>query len=109
MSGPAKARPATRPVAITANDLAEGHVVWLAADGSWTRSLGAARIFAPDETEAGLAEGRAAERARRVVGAYAVEVERLAGAPRPVRFRERLRATGPSVDAVPRPTLPLAC
>lgn len=109
MSGPAKVRPATRPVAITANDLADGRVVWLAADGSWTRSLGGARIFAPEEAEEGLAQGRASERARRVVGAYAVEVELLAGAPRPVRFRERLRESGPSVDAIPRPALPLAC
>ncbi|WP_237215814.1 DUF2849 domain-containing protein [Falsiroseomonas oryziterrae] len=108
MSGPAKARPATQPVAITANDLADGRVVWLAADGGWTRNLAAARIFAPEEAAHALAQGQAAERARRVVGAYAVEVELLAGVPRPLRFRERLRATGPSVDAIPRPALPIA-
>ncbi|WP_408611968.1 hypothetical protein [Falsiroseomonas oryzae] len=37
-----------------------------------------------------------------------MEVTLRDGAPVPLRFRERLRATGPSVDAVPRQPLSLA-
>uniref|UniRef100_UPI0022EA2B4C DUF2849 domain-containing protein n=1 Tax=Falsiroseomonas oryzae TaxID=2766473 RepID=UPI0022EA2B4C len=70
MSGPAKLRPPAHPVAITANGLADGRVLWLAADGSWSARLAEARILAPDDAAAGLALGQAAERARRVVGAY---------------------------------------
>jgi sulfite reductase (NADPH) hemoprotein beta-component len=62
----------------------------------------------PSRPAEGLAQGQASERAQRVVGAYAVEVAFLAGVPRPLRFRERLRAAGPSVGAIPRPALPLA-
>jgi sulfite reductase (NADPH) hemoprotein beta-component len=108
MSGPAKVRAATHPVAITANDLADGRVVWLASGGPWTRSLASARVFGPEEAHAALATAQEAERARHVVGAYAVEVAVIAGVPRPLRLRERLRAAGPSVDAAPHPALPLA-
>ena len=108
MSGPAKLRPATAPVVLTANGLGDGRVTWLAADGGWTRRLADARVFAPDDAAEALALGQAGERARLVVGAYTVEVEMRAGIPTPRRFRESLRATGPSVDAEPKPMLSLA-
>jgi hypothetical protein len=101
MAASAKIRPATAPVAITAHDLRSGRVVWLGGAG-WVGDLGAARVFPAEEATAALALGQAAERARIVVGAYAVEI---APGAQPVRFRERLRATGPSVQAEPRPAL----
>jgi sulfite reductase (NADPH) hemoprotein beta-component len=101
MSAPAKPRPITAALVITANALRDGRVAWLAAD-RWTPRLAEARIFPAEEAEAALAQGAAAERARLVVGAYAVEVDILAGRPVPRRYRERLRAEGPSVDAEPR-------
>ncbi len=107
MSAAAKIRPASHPLVVTANRLRDGRVVWLAAAG-WADRLAEAQIFPPDSAPDALALGRAAERARLVVGAYAVEVAAIGGAPRPLKFRERLRATGPSVDAAPRPALPLA-
>ena len=39
------------PCVLTANDLLEGDVVYLAPDGAWTRRLGSARLFV-DEAEA---------------------------------------------------------
>lgn len=98
MSSPAKQRPATSPVVVTANRLQDGRVVWLTHDGGWSERLGDARVFVPDDGEAGLALGRAGEDARLVVGAYLVEVI-LNGpdASEPVRLRERLRLRGPSV------------
>lgn len=104
MSAPAKIRPATAPVVVTANDLRTGRVVWL-ADAGWTGDVAGARVFPAGEAAAALALGQAAEKARIVVGAYAVEV---AAGPVPLKFRERLRAAGPSVDAEPRATLRLA-
>ncbi len=102
MSTPAKPRPITAALVITANALRDGRVAWLAAD-RWTPLLSEARIFPPEEAEAALALGQAAERARLVVGAYAVEVDVRSGRPIPRRYRERLRAEGPSVDAEPKP------
>ena len=108
MSGPAKLRPVTAPVVLTANALGTGRVVWLAESGGWTRRITDARVFAPQDAAAALAQGQADERARLVVGAYTVEVELRAGLPVPLRFRERLRANGPSIDAEPKHALPLA-
>lgn len=104
MSAPAKIRPATAPVVVTANDLRTGRVVWL-GDSGWMGSVAEARIFPADQAAAALWLGQAAEKARIVVGAYTVEVS---AGPVPLKFRERLRAQGPSVDAEPHPTLKLA-
>ncbi len=101
MSAPAKIRPATAPVVVTANDLRSGHVVWL-ADGGWTGDVAGARVFPAADAAAALALGQAAEKARIVVAAYTVEV---AAGPVPLKFRERLRAAGPSIDAEPRAAL----
>jgi sulfite reductase (NADPH) hemoprotein beta-component len=109
MAAPSKSRAAGMPVVMTANDLATGRVVWLAPDGGWTRALTGARVFDPETAVEGFAQGQAAELARRVVGAYAVDVELRAGLPHPLRFRERLRATGPSIQAEPRAATPLPC
>ncbi len=108
MSAPAKVKPVTAPVLLTANDLRDGRVVWLTSDGSWTLNVTEARLFAPDEAAQALALGQAAERLRQVVGAYLTEAELKNGVPMPRRFREKLRAVGPSVDAEPKPSLSLA-
>lgn len=101
MSAPVKLRPAIDPVVVTANDLRSGRVVWLGAAG-WAEGVGEARVFAAEEAETALALGRAAEKALIVVGAYTVEVS---DGTVPVKFRERLRADGPSIDAEPPATL----
>ncbi|TCZ63081.1 DUF2849 domain-containing protein [Roseicella aquatilis] len=86
----------------TANRLRDGRVVWLAAGGAWAGRLAEARVFPPEEAAAGLALAQAGERAQQVVGAYGTEVALRGGLPVPVKFRERLRAQGPSVAAEPR-------
>lgn len=108
MSAPAKTRPATAPVVLTANRLRDGRVVWLAPGGAWSEHVTEAEVFPPEAAATGLATAQAAERERIVVGAYAVEVSVTAGIPTPLKFRERLRATGPSVRAEPAPQLALA-
>lgn len=104
MSSPAQAKPAS-PIpglkVFTANRLRDGRVVWLAEAGTWVESVAAAKTFPAETAEAGLAAAQAGERAQQVVGAYGIEVMLQAGQPVPVKFRERLRAQGPSVDAEP--------
>ncbi|WP_431271362.1 DUF2849 domain-containing protein [Dankookia sp. P2] len=101
MSNPAKAKPATAPQVFTANRLRDGRVVWLGEGTAWVETVAEARVFQPAEAASGQALAQAAERVQQVVGAYGVEVTLQAGQPVPVKFRERLRAQGPSVDAEP--------
>ena len=96
MSSKAKARPATSPVVFTGNGLRDGRVAWMGAEGQWLHDLGAVTPFAPEAADEGLALARQGERRQHVVGVYAVEV----GADGlPLKFRERLRVSGPSIDA----------
>lgn len=83
-----------RPGVITANDLREGHNVWMCEDG-WTPDPARATIF-EDEAIAELALLRAIAQADQVVGPYLVEARRGPNGPEPVHFREAFRQRGPS-------------
>lgn len=87
-------RPFT-PKVITANDLLDGDVIYLAADDTWTRHLTEAEVL-DDEAHAQIRLIEAEQQADRVVGPYLADV--LAGptGPAPSHFREVFRATGPS-------------
>lgn len=83
---------------ITANRLDDGEVVWLATGNGWVETLEGARIFETAETlAAGLEQGAGAAAAQIVVDVYACAVERVDGRIVPTRFRERIRALGPTV------------
>ena len=82
---------------LTANRLRDGEVVYW-KDGAWVGALAEADIFA-DKPAAERAL-KAADRAvqdRLVVNPYLFEVRRDAGAVRPVKERELIRAAGPTV------------
>ncbi len=82
---------------MTANRLLDGEVVFLAANG-WVEGIdGATVATAPDETKALDALGRQAMAVNEVVDAYLVEVAVEDGRIRPLKLREYLRTTGPSV------------
>ena len=83
-----------KPGVITANDLREGHNVWMCDDG-WTRDPRAATVF-EDEAIAELALLRAIGQSDRVVGAYLVEAKRGPKGPEPTHFREAFRQHGPT-------------
>ncbi|MDB5375243.1 MAG: hypothetical protein JWP04_3885 [Belnapia sp.] len=96
MTSKAKARPATAPVVFTGNRLRDGRVAWFGTEGAWVDAPAAATPFAPEAAAEGLALAQQGERDQLVVGVYAVEL----GADRlPLKFRERLRISGPSIDA----------
>jgi len=88
---------------ITANRLRDGMVVYLAEAGSWTEDLTEAAVASiPDLAEALMDTARTAERNQIVVEPYAIDVARFEDADgqptlRPVRYREFIRATGPSI------------
>ena len=84
------------PCVLTANDLLEGDVVYLAPDGAWTRHLGSARHFV-DEAEANRSLAAAVSQQDAVIEPYlAAAVPGDRGGPRPAHFREAFRAAGTS-------------
>jgi Protein of unknown function (DUF2849) len=82
---------------ITANRLLDGRVVFLAAGGEWSELVGASRV-AGDDSEAALlqAEANQAVADRKVVAPYLIPVSTEGGQVTPLRYREVLRALGPS-------------
>jgi hypothetical protein len=86
------------PAVLTANNLAEGHSVFLAAEG-WSRRIDAALVaLTPEQAEELAALGNRFVDANEIVGPYLVDVSLDDGAPVPLARRERIRAAGqPSV------------
>ena len=82
---------------VTANRLRDGIVVYLAADGGWRERVADAAL-ADDQGERLMALASAAVEARLVVDPYLIEVVEDGGLVRPSRYREVIRATGPSVE-----------
>ena len=83
---------------ITANRLRDGIVVFLGPDFGWVEQIAVARIFAtPEATSAGLVSTKKDEADNIVVDVYAVDVAQKDGAITPLRLRELIRATGPTI------------
>jgi uncharacterized protein DUF2849 len=81
---------------LTANRLRDGAVVFLARDGEWTERVGEGRVIVEEGDAAALLQ--AAESAKTlVVAPYLIEVAEQGGTWVPVRYRERIRAEGPSI------------
>ena len=87
------------PQIVIANSLADGFVVFLTAQNEWSGDIADAAV-ANDESAAAalLATGVAAEQGNRVVDPYLIDVELDGAIPRPLEYREYIRAHGPSVD-----------
>ena len=84
---------------VTANRLSDGLVVYFTQAGDWTVRLADAWVV--DGQDAGgrlLEAAMPAVAARKVVEPYLIEVRHEDGEFRPVRYREVIRATGPSIE-----------
>lgn len=83
---------------ISANRLGDGVVVYLNADNSWSELISGS-VIAADEAaaEALLREAKQAEQDRLVIDPYLIDVAEVDGEVRPIKYREFIRATGPSV------------
>ncbi len=88
------------PQVLTANNLVEGHSVFLSAEG-WHRDIVRAMVAVTPEQAAELdALGLRHVRANEVVGSYLVDVRIGDGAPVPMLRREQIRASGKPTIAV---------
>jgi hypothetical protein len=83
---------------ITANRLSDGAVVFLASGGRWVERFGEGRV-ANNEVEAGALQqiAEAAVTCAEVVAPYLIDVGEIEGRLQPTRYRERIRAEGPSI------------
>jgi hypothetical protein len=91
------------PKVISANRLADGIVVYVGRDGSWSERLSQAKIFASKaEAEAGLLVAQKDAKRNLVVEPVVVEVTEDASGLRAVTLREAIRARGPTIDFLPR-------
>lgn len=82
----------------TANRLGDGVVVFMDKDGGWAEAIADSRVIAADDEAAETAElADAAEADSIVVGPYLIDVTDEEGDIRPVSYRERIRAYGPSI------------
>lgn len=83
---------------ISANRLADGLVVYLTGDGGWSEQIDDALVF--DGATAGdtaLATATGSVDRQIVVDPYAIDIDESGGVRRPTRFREFIRAHGPTV------------
>ncbi len=80
---------------LTANRLADGAVVWRAADGAWSPLFEAAVRFSDEDAAEALAEAIA--RPTLLVGPYLIDADEAGGVIPRERLRETIRAGGPSV------------
>ncbi|MCL7466018.1 DUF2849 domain-containing protein [Phaeovulum sp. NW3] len=83
------------PKVVTANDLRAGDVIYLTADGRWSRQHHEAELL-EDEAIADLRLLMALGHGDRVVGAYLADAKPGPNGPEPVHFREAFRTRGPS-------------
>ena len=82
---------------LTANRLIDGAVVFLALDETWVTRLDDLRVAVGKDDAAALeAIGARDVAAQIVVGPYLIDVAEENGHVAPSRYRERIRAFGPS-------------
>jgi hypothetical protein len=88
---------------ITANRLGDGVVVFLDFEGAWSENIAEAVVArSPDEVRALEDRGSYDAAHNLVVEPYLIEVREVAGRIEPIRYRERVRAAGPTIlDDVP--------
>ncbi|MDE9451766.1 DUF2849 domain-containing protein [Aliiroseovarius sp. Z3] len=87
-------RPFT-PKVVTANDLVEGDVIYLARNGAWVRDMCMAWLI-EDEAEAETQLALANTQPEIAVGPYLADAKAGPNGPEPTHFREAFRAKGPS-------------
>ena len=86
----------------TANRLSDGLVVYLTEAGEWSEDVNQSFVCV-NEVDLNIYEQCAVEAAvnRHVVEPYAIDVQRTEEGVRPHRYREVIRAFGPSIDYAP--------
>ncbi len=89
---------ATQRSILTANRLGDGTAVFLDFEGAWSEIIAEAVVAnSPDEVRALEDRGAYDSAHNLVVEPYLVEVREVAGRIEPIRYRERVRAGGPTI------------
>ncbi len=83
-----------QPKAVTAWETTTGDVIWMRADGSWTKNISELGAFTGDAAEAALAAAAADE--AYVTDPYFMQVTKDGQIDGRETLRERIRATGPT-------------
>ena len=82
---------------VTANRLRDGAVVYLTTDGQWSERVADGGVVEDDSAaESLMATAQASVDRRHVVEPYLIDVSRESDGLRPLRYREAIRAFGPS-------------
>jgi hypothetical protein len=83
---------------LTANRLSDGAVVYFTDSGTWTEWIGGSRIARDAKAgESLLVDGMNASSGQVADAPYLIDVTADGRDVRPLRYRERIRAFGPSV------------
>ena len=86
------------PIAFTANNLLDGEVVWLGVQGRWVKNVASALVLHTEEDrQQAQVEAIRADEENLVVEPYEIEVNGGASGIVPLKFRERIRANGPTM------------
>lgn len=92
----------SQPQVVTANDLKSGDVVYLTKAANWSRRIADAAVLANAEAGAALlAVAEAHAKANIVVAPYLIPVDTSSTPPKPIQYREVIRAEGPTTEARP--------
>ncbi|MBT4891215.1 MAG: DUF2849 domain-containing protein [Rhodospirillales bacterium] len=84
---------------VTANRLIDGLVVYFTSDDTWSQWIADAHISIEEsKAQASLSLALASVAHSEVVDAYLIDVVTEASTIKPVRYRETIRAKGPSVS-----------
>ncbi len=82
---------------VTANRIGDGTVVYLTRVGGWSERITDGEVSRSDEErDALMAVARATAEIPEVIEPYPIDVVEEAGVVRPVRYREAIRAQGPT-------------
>ena len=83
---------------LTANRLGDGTIVYLDFEGAWNENIAEAAVAnSPDEVRALEDRGAYDSAHNLVVEPYLIEIREVAGRIEPIRYRERVRAGGPTI------------
>lgn len=90
---------------LTANRLTDGESVWYSENG-WSRLFDDVEVARDADQENRLASiGALAYANNEVVDVNLIDVAEDHGRIHPIRLRERIRANGPTIDYVGKPTI----
>ena len=86
---------------VTANRLSDGAVVYLQSDGSFGEDVHGSQTADEDQTENLMEKAGDAVASQEIVAPYVIDVEVNGGSVTPTRYREKVRAGGPTTPFGP--------